>query len=164
MFPTRRVCTLRAPPFYRYWPHCYTLCIVTASPPLSRSTDPRAAYHPSQPLQRHSALFSLSILRFVATARFSFSSFSLYYFPFFFFFHSARRAKHQRDEANVFFIANLQFPFHKISLSSVREKCIDLEKYITSVTFIVPSIFSLLFPSPLYTSSRTYKIALILSS
>lgn len=50
------------------------------------------------------------------------------------------------------------------SLSSVREKCIDLEKYITSVTFIVPSIFSLLFPSPLYTSSRTYKIALILSS
>lgn len=107
------MCTLRAPPFYRYWFHCYTLCIVTASPPLSRSTDPRAAYHPSQPLQRHSALFSLSILQFVATARFSFSSFFFFRSLFVIFLFFSFRATRKTPAANVF-IANLQFPLHKI--------------------------------------------------
>lgn len=116
------MCTLRAPPFYRYWFHCYTLCIVTASPPLSRSTDPRAAYHPSQPLQRHSALFSLSILQFVATARFSFSSFFFFrsLFVIFLFFHSVRRAKHQRltSSSRIYnFLSTKSVPITRTSLS-----------------------------------------------
>lgn len=47
-----------------------------------------------------------------------------------------------------------------LSLSSLREKCIDLEKYIgvTIVTLIVDFLFF-----PFFIRPRTYKIALILS-